>query len=114
MADLHCPNCNVELMGHEAGKCFDQWVKTVFFDADYPIDSFSIHLPAAWHLMQKVWEIDPWATIHRDKIEVEGEHKDRDNMDCVKDITGATFPLRVARAALYLALKPGAKIRAKT
>lgn len=107
MTDLTCPTCGIALEYHQAHRHLDEWIQQLFYPEteEYAALPYSSGLVLAWDLMQKVWELDPYATIHKDKIEVEGEHKDKDNLDCVECITGPTFPLRVCRAAIYLAVR---------
>lgn len=91
-------------MEHPASECMDSWVEKTFYPGflltlPYSTKWINVHRSWAWELMQKVWEMDPYATIHKDRIET-------NNLsgadDPVKFIAGETFPLRICRAALWL------------
>lgn len=105
MTDFHCPTCGTELMEHEAGRCLDNWVmKETGQSHPATWSMYSESIVTAYRLMEWVWERDPNAAIYKDHIEIDPAPNDPD-ADVVWMSTGPTFPLRVCRAALWLALQ---------
>lgn len=129
---LHCPTCGTELMEHGRGPCLEEWLYSVlnFIFTPASIDGLEWTIPGSYHspdswkdkngkhwfrgisredgdvyrLMQKVWEIDPRAVIYRNEIIV--GIADTRNTWSYRAITGPSFPLRVIRAAIWLASVP--------
>jgi len=107
-------------MEHEAGECLNLWVTAAigwrqmkfvengsWIDPSIPwqwrkTPYWSQDLAEAYRLMEWIWEREPHAHIHRDRIELEYERTPLGSVT-VRIIRGPTFPLRVCRAALWLA-----------
>lgn len=102
MTDLHCPTCKTELMQHQSTLCLENWVNHAVFDREGSVNLYAFDIVSAYKLMEWVWERDPWARIHNDRIELEAERTPLGSIT-VRIITGPTFPLRVCRAAIFLA-----------
>lgn len=104
MPDLTCSTCKTELMEHEAKSCLDEWVSRLLWPHGVvtPSPAFSIVPAWAWDLMDKVWELAPQSTIERYTITLWWQEPDG---VCSTLIDGPTFPLRVCRAAIYLAAR---------
>ena len=112
MEEIYCPICNIELMKHEAGQCLNAWVVEELkndpwfnqLETGLSIPYFSSRVIFAFPLMERVWEMDDGAVIHKNSIHVKaGDHIEDGNTYRVwKFITGETFPLCVCRAYLFL------------
>lgn len=105
MTLLRCPECGVELMEHEAKACLNAWVQRSVMQPDCEEPPllwrvYSSRIDAAWTLMARVWEMDEDARIAKNEIIVTRYCK-RDGT--IRRIAGPTFPLRVCRAAIWLA-----------
>jgi len=103
-------------MEHESSHCLNHWVAQAagwehshgniyrLFDEGWQLlPHFSGDVGSAYRLMEWVWEREPHAHIHRDRIELEYERTPLGSVT-VRIIRGPTFPLRACRAALWLAL----------
>jgi len=98
---LYCPDCAIELMEHEAGPCLNKWVACVLSPETVHLTiwrRYSQRTDAAFDLMEKVWEMDPSATIGRENINLKPTQWGH-----VLSVEGDTFPLRVCRAVIWLA-----------
>src|ERR1043166_3196790 len=118
--NLTCPTCGVELMEHGSEFCLAKWFYTLTgwryikvsksHNPDYWHDEkgrfwyveIVNNLHDAYHLMEWVWEQTPAATIHKDRIEIDPA-PNNPHADSVQIISGETFPVRVCRAAIWLA-----------
>jgi hypothetical protein len=108
MPDLTCPTCGTELMEHENVHCLNEWLFSLFFTwppsiTSAPVPTFSNDLQWAWNFMDKVWELDPDAAIMKDHILLYKWYGPEDWS--LSFVEGSTFPLRVCRAAIFLAAR---------
>ena len=71
---LFCPDCCVELMEHTASPCLNKWVAGVLSPETLHLilwRRYSERTDAAFDLMQKVWEMDPSATIGKENLQLQ-------------------------------------------
>lgn len=67
--------------------------------------SFSFLVVEAYRVMEWVWKQEPYAAIYKDRIAIH-DKRTMGGLATVPDyITGPTFPLRVCRTAMWLALQ---------
>ena len=119
-----CPTCGIHLLSHESGDCLEEWLYGVvsgwkFYPTHRSMTAYGVMCgPDAWEdenrlfwfrriskddgmalrLMEKVWEMDRTAEIAQDKIYLL-ERRYMGHEECIE---GATFPLRVCRAFIWL------------